>query len=55
MESLAGIFVQRRGLSPSDAETLIDRFGINGRIPEPLRSAHLIAAGIALGHSTHRA
>ncbi len=55
MESLAGLFVQRRGLSPSDAETLIDRFRINGRIPEPLRSAHLIAAGIALGQSTHRA
>jgi len=55
MESLAGLFVQRRGPSPSDAEMLINRFGINGRIPEPLRCAHLIAAGIALGQSTHRA
>ncbi|MGH8645839.1 MAG: DUF99 family protein [Gammaproteobacteria bacterium] len=55
MESLAGLFVQRRGLSLSDAEMLIDRFGINGRLPEPLRSAHLIATGIALGQSRHRA
>lgn len=55
MESLAGLFVQRKGLSLSDAEMLINRFAINGHIPEPLRSAHLIAAGIALGQSTHRA
>ena len=55
MESLAGLFVQRKGLSLSEAERLIHRFAINGHIPEPLRSAHLIAAGIALGQSTHRA
>ncbi|MGH8657918.1 MAG: DUF99 family protein [Gammaproteobacteria bacterium] len=55
MGSLAGLFVQRKGLSLSEAEMLINRFAINGRIPEPLRCAHLIAAGIALGQSTHRA
>lgn len=55
MESLAGVFVQRKGLSLSEAERLIHQFAINGHIPEPLRSAHLIAAGIALGQSTHRA
>ncbi|MGH8607266.1 MAG: DUF99 family protein [Gammaproteobacteria bacterium] len=55
MESLAGLFVQRKGLALSEAERLMHRFAINGHIPEPLRTAHLIAAGIALGQSRHRA
>ena len=36
-------------------ETLIERCALNGRLPEPLRTAHLIAGGIAQGESRHRA
>jgi endonuclease V-like protein UPF0215 family len=54
MEPLKGLFVQRAGLSLSEAEALIKRFAITSRIPEPLRTAHLIAGGIVLGESTHR-
>lgn len=46
MEPLAGVYVQRVGLAPSEAEAVLRRLAVHGRIPEPLRSAHLIAAGI---------
>jgi endonuclease V-like protein UPF0215 family len=55
MELLAGVYVQRAGLSPVAAETLIGDFARHGRLPEPLRTAHLIAGGIARGESRHRA
>jgi hypothetical protein len=38
-----------------DARSLVERFAPNGRLPEPLRAAHLIAGGIASGESRHRA
>lgn len=55
MEPLARVYVQRAGLSPAAAEALIGDFALNGRLPEPLRTAHLIAGGIATGESRHRA
>lgn len=55
MEPVQGLFVQRAGLSLSDAEALLRRFAITSKIPEPLRTAHLIAGAIVLGESTHRA
>jgi endonuclease V-like protein UPF0215 family len=55
MESAAGVFVQRVGLSLQDVEMLLRRLAINSALPEPLRTAHLIAGGIALGESRHRA
>jgi len=55
MEPLAGVWVQRAGLSPDEAQALVRRFALNGRLPEPLRAAHLIAGGIAGGESRHRA
>jgi endonuclease V-like protein UPF0215 family len=55
MEPLAGVYVQRAGLSSAAAEALITGFARHGRLPEPLRTAHLIAGGIALGESRHRA
>ena len=55
MEPVQGLFVQRTGLSLSDAEALLRRFAITSKIPEPLRTAHLIAGAIVLGKSTHRA
>ncbi len=54
MEPLEGLFVQRAGLSVTEAQALLKRFSITSQIPEPLRTAHLIAGGIALGESVHR-
>lgn len=54
MEPIAGVFVQRVGLSREAVRDVIERLAINGVIPEPLRTAHLIAGGIALGESHGR-
>jgi len=54
MEPLAGVFVQRLGLGPRDAERVIRYLAVNGNLPEPLRAAHLIAGGIATGQSRGR-
>lgn len=55
MEAVAGVFVQRAGISLEEAGVLIKRLAVNSTLPEPLRSAHIIAGGIALGESRHRA
>jgi len=55
MEPLCGVWVQRAGLERAEADALLRRFALNGRLPEPLRVAHLVAGGIAGGHSRHRA
>ena len=54
MEPLAGVYVQRAGLSRSRTEGLIRRLAVHGRLPEPLRTAHLIAGGVVTGESRHR-
>lgn len=54
MEFLAGVYVQRAGLDRVDAQRLIKRLAFNSDIPEPLRTAHLIAGGVATGESRHR-
>jgi endonuclease V-like protein UPF0215 family len=54
MEPVAGVFVQRVGLSSEMVSELIERHAVNGIIPEPLRTAHLIAGGIVLGESRGR-
>jgi endonuclease V-like protein UPF0215 family len=33
---------------------MLERFTIHSAVPEPLRTAHLIAGGIARGESTQR-
>jgi hypothetical protein len=55
MEPCAGVFVQRAGISFERTRALIGRFAVNGKLPEPLRSAHLIAGGVVAGESRHRA
>lgn len=55
MQYLAGLYVQLAGIAPEAAEPLLERLRIHGRLPEPLRTAHLIAGGIATGESRHRA
>lgn len=54
MEPVAGVYVQRVGISLSDTGALIERLAINSVMPEPLRTAHIIAAGIAGGGSRQR-
>lgn len=51
MESCAGVFVQRAGLTLAQAQGALEAFTVTGRIPEPLRAAHLIARGVTQGHS----
>lgn len=55
MEGVAGVYVQRAGLSLAEAEALIRRFAVMGKLPEPLRVAHLIAGGVTRGESRGRA
>lgn len=54
MEAVAGVFVQRVGLDKDDARRVIERLSVNANIPEPLRTAHMIAGGIATGQSRGR-
>lgn len=54
MESLAGLWVQRVGISIAESEAVIERLAVNSHVPEPLRAAHLIAGGLATGRSRGR-
>lgn len=53
-EPLAGVYVQRVGITKRDAERVIRRLAVHGSIPEPLRTAHLIAGGLTAGQSRGR-
>ena len=54
MEAVAGLFVQRQGIDLEDARRVLERLAVHSSIPEPLRTAHLIAAGVTVGESRHR-
>jgi len=54
MEPCAGLHAQRAGLTLPEAEALVQRLCVQGKIPEPLRLAHLIAGGLATGQSRGR-
>ncbi len=49
MEPVAGVYVQRVGLSQRQAAELVEHTTLHGNLPEPLRLAHLIAGAIATG------
>lgn len=51
MEQLGGVWVQRAGLTPGQAKQVLRASTQHGKLPEPLRTAHLIAGGMVLGHS----
>ena len=51
MEPCAGVMVQRVGLELEEAERALAALTVTGRIPEPLRAAHLIAGGVTRGSS----
>jgi uncharacterized protein len=55
MEPCAGIYIQRAGIERAGAEALIRATILHGKLPEPLRVAHLIAGGITTGVSRGRA
>jgi hypothetical protein len=55
MEPLAGVWVQRAGIPAADAKRALARLQVSSKLPEPLRTAHLIAGGVATGASRHRA
>lgn len=55
MEPLRGVYVQRAGLTVAQARQLLAATTLHGKIPEPLRMAHLIAGGMTTGVSRGRA
>jgi len=55
MERAGRVWVQRAGIGLGEAQALIERLTLHGNLPEPLRTAHLVAGGIAAGESRHRA
>ena len=55
MEPCAELWVQRAGLSLEQAEQAIRELTIHGKLPEPVRVAHLIAGAYAEGVSRGRA
>lgn len=48
MEPCAGLFIQRAGLDMAEAASVIRRFAVHGRLPEPVRVAHLVASVLAV-------
>jgi uncharacterized protein len=55
MEPVRGVYVQRAGLTLDEARDLLAATTLHGKLPEPLRAAHLIAGGITTGTSRGRA
>jgi len=55
MEPVRGVYVQRAGLSLAEARDLLAATTLHGKLPEPLRLAHLIAGGVVTGKSRGRA
>jgi endonuclease V-like protein UPF0215 family len=55
MEPVAGVYVQRAGISMADTAAMLDATTLHGKLPEPLRVAHLIAGGVVSGKSRGRA
>ncbi len=49
MEPAEGVYVQRVGISPEEARAVIRRLALYGNLPEPLRTAHLIASALGPG------
>ncbi len=54
MRPMERIYVQTMGFGAEQARALIRRFAVHSLIPEPLRTAHLIAGALGEGQSRHR-
>ncbi|MFQ5508456.1 MAG: DUF99 family protein [Leptospirillia bacterium] len=55
VEAAGRVFMQRAGIGAAAARELIARSTLEGDLPEPLRTAHLIAGGLETGESRGRA
>ncbi len=55
MELVRGIYVQRVGITLAETAALLEATTLHGKLPEPVRVAHLIAGGIVAGKSRGRA
>ncbi len=55
MEPLGGIWIQRAGMGAETAAAAVAFWQLHGKLPEPLRTAHLIAAGVTGSQSRQRA
>jgi endonuclease V-like protein UPF0215 family len=51
---VAGMWIQRAGISSDAASDVLRHFAIHGKLPEPLRLAHLVAGALGGGESRHR-
>lgn len=54
MEPMRGLYVQRAGLDPAEAEALLTLSCTRAKIPEPLRAAHIIAGALVTGEGGKR-
>jgi endonuclease V-like protein UPF0215 family len=54
MEPYGEIWAQRIGIDERETEDVLDRFSIHSNVPEPLRTAHIIAGGMVNGESRGR-
>jgi len=55
MHPVAGVYVQCAGITLDKAGELIRRLAVHSKLPESLRTAHLIVGGLVTGESRHRA
>lgn len=53
-EPAGRLFVQRAGITLPQAASALADLCITSTVPEPLRTAHLVAGGLARGESRHR-
>ena len=51
MEPAGDVYIQRVGLTKDQADAVVDRFSVYSSIPEPIRTAHLIAGALSNGES----
>jgi uncharacterized protein len=54
VEELGELFMQRAGISAEAAAAVVHRHARDSILPEPLRTAHLIAGGVIRGESSGR-
>jgi len=54
VEEIGGLFIQRAGISADAAAAVLCRHVRHGNLPEPLRTAHLIAGGVTREESSGR-
>lgn len=49
------VYVQKEGLGLERVKSLIKKFTVRGRLPEPIRMSHMIASGVVRGESRGKA